>query len=95
MYNKKKIGVVKSSVISIVIEMSLFNDLSMGSAMDDGTSKYMLDGNEIHNLSANHFLVNEIIFFPFQIIRLHCVLYWILFLMNVSFEQNDFCLMNR
>lgn len=44
--------------------MSLFNDLGLESAMDDGTSKYMLDGNDIHNLSA-HFLVDDVIFFSF------------------------------
>lgn len=26
--------------------MSLYNELGLDSAMDDGTSKYMLDGNE-------------------------------------------------
>lgn len=30
------------------IEMSVYNERSLDSAMDDGTSKYMLDGNEFY-----------------------------------------------
>lgn len=35
--------------------MSLYNDLSLDSAMEDGTSKYMLDGNEFIYLTASRF----------------------------------------
>lgn len=33
-------------------KMSLYNELNLESAMDDGASKYMLDGNELNNFST-------------------------------------------
>lgn len=42
--------------------MSLYNELGLESAMDDGTSKYMLDGNEFFLEINSSYLANVIFF---------------------------------
>lgn len=46
--------------------MSLYNELSLDSAMDDGTSKYMLDGNEFEHLFSVMLFINLFTWLEFK-----------------------------
>lgn len=56
--SRKGVGVFQSYQWYLnAVEMSLYNNLSLDSAMEDGSSKYMLDGNEFSYLRLLWFFV--------------------------------------